>query len=93
MHPYVDIETGLYKTSLHNIAAYSHTESCAEVLLSIAPYFIGENFNPADVTTLTDGGIYTVWCDDFTVWYNGPTIALDNYYSEAGVTYTSKKYE
>ena len=93
VHPYVDIETGLYKTALHNVVSYSHTESCAEVLLSIAPYFIGENFNPADVTTLTDGGIYTVWCDDFTVWYNGPTIALDNYYSEAGVTYTSKKYE
>ena len=77
MHPYVDIETGLYKTSLHNVVSYSHTESCAEVLLSIAPYFIGEHFSPADVTTLTDGGIYTVWCEDFTVFYNGPTIALD----------------
>lgn len=93
VHPYVDIETGLYKTSLHNMVSYSHTESCAEVLLSIAPYFIGEHFSPADVTTLTDGGIYTVWCEDFTVFYNGSTIALDKYYSEGGITYTSKKYE
>lgn len=93
VHPYVDIETGLYKTSLHNVVSYSHTESCAEVLLSIAPYFIGEHFSPADVTTLTDGGIYTVWCEDFTVFYNGPTIALDKYYSEGGITYTSQKYE
>lgn len=66
--PYIDIESGLCKASLHNLVGYSYGENCAEVLVSLMPLYIGDRFDAGALQQLAGEGIYGIYCQDAVIY-------------------------
>ena len=62
--PYVDIASGLCRASAHNLVGYSYGESCAEVLVSLMPVYIGDDLDTGALRRLAEEGIYSIYCQD-----------------------------
>ncbi len=74
---YVDIADGLCRSSLDNLVSYSQEKSCAEVLLSMIPVYITDEFREEEANALTAEGIYSVWFRDGELCANDSKIMLE----------------
>ena len=82
--PYADPVDGMYKASVASLLGYSYEEGCADVLLKMLPAFAAEDFQvPQD--------IYSVWCQDRTVYYNDGAITITQLLDKDGIRYTAQK--
>ena len=86
--PFADLSDGLCRTSLPQLTCWSKSSGCAEIALQMAPLYVGSDFSPAGIEDLAGGGIWSVWCRDRVIHYNGPDIAITQLYDANGVTYT-----
>ncbi len=73
---YVDTADGLCKSSLDNLVSYSQEKGCAEVLLSMIPVYITDEFREEEVNDLVADGIYSVWFRDGELCANDSGIEL-----------------
>lgn len=67
--PYVDVESGLCKASLHNLVGYSYEESCARVLLALTPVYIADSFDAGALEQLAGEGIYGIYCQSAVIYH------------------------
>lgn len=74
---YVDIADGLCRSSLDNLVSYSQEKGCAEVLLSMIPAYITDEFHEEEVDALTAEEIYSVWFQDGELCANDSKIMLE----------------
>ena len=73
---FLDPADGMSKSATDNLFAYSHTLSCAEILLQTAPVFIAEELDLAALQNLTNQGIYAIWGEGTDVCYNEAEVNL-----------------
>ncbi len=85
--PYPDIEDGLYKTATDSLISYSETQSCAEILLAVMPNFIRADWDGNAQNALTDDGIWSVWFEGSTLFYNESEASINELYSDEKVQY------
>ncbi len=78
--PFVDLSDGLSRTSLPQLTCWSKTAGCAEIALGMAPLYVGSDFSPAGVEELADSGIWSVWCRDRVLHFNGPEGTITHLY-------------
>ena len=81
--PYADLTDGMYKASVASLLGYSYEEGCADVLLKMLPSFAAESFRVPQ-------GIYSVWCQDQTVYYNDSAITISQLLDKDGIRYTAQ---
>ncbi len=74
---YIDMADGYSKSSVDNLVSYAKDGSCAEILLQVIPVFITDDFHVDRLTTLTQSGIYSIYCEDRTIFYNDIDLHLD----------------
>ena len=80
IHLFADPADGMYRTSTENLVSYSYNSGCADVALKMLPSFIGSQFSvPEDV--------FSVWCQDETIFYNDESIRVTNLLKGENVTY------
>lgn len=83
LFPYADPADGMYKASVASLLGYSYEEGCADVLLKMIPSFAAEDFQVPQ-------GIYSVWCQDRTVYYNDSAITITQLLDKDGIRYTAQ---
>lgn len=80
---YLDSADGLNKCAIDSLVSYSAERGCAEILLGMIPTYIAEEFAPEGLAALAEDGVYSVWCEDSTLFCNDPAaqleILLDSY--------------
>ncbi len=87
---YLSMEDGLCKSSIDSLVCYSREMSCAGILLQMAPLYITEEFSPEGALELRDKGIYSIYCDGFTVCYDDPDVRIYDLYDKNGVSFGLK---
>lgn len=85
---YLDIADGMSKSATDNLLSYSYELGCAEILLQTAPLFISDVWDSGSVNALTDGGIYSIWCDEEKLVCNDANAALKPMKDNGGDQYT-----
>ena len=84
---YADPATGLYKSAIHNLVSYSHDSGCGEIALSMAEVFIADTFDEGKLERMREKEIFSIWCQDRTVYYNDKTILVSSLYSDENIAY------
>ena len=80
VHLFADPEDGIYRTSRANLVSYSYERGCVDVLLTMLPCFVGSN------DTIPDG-VFSVWCQDDTIYYNDDTVTFGSLLKGEGFAY------
>lgn len=77
--PTIALEDGLYKSAVNSLIAYSKTESCAELVLSLMPIYCSDTFDLQAIGLLSEQGTAFAWCgeDARCVYYTHETFAPD----------------
>lgn len=86
---YIDTADGYCKSAVNNLVSYSQDSSCAEVLLQVMPVYINDRFGAEMLTRLAQSEIYSIYCDDYKIFYNESALVLTDLYDENGVQYTA----
>ncbi|MBQ7337200.1 MAG: hypothetical protein IJW40_01965 [Clostridia bacterium] len=86
---YVDPADGYYRNALHGLLAYSDTNGCAEIALSVAPAFIAEQLDQTLLSQVTEQDIYALWTVDGLISNNGPDLTVNesSLHSSETITY------
>lgn len=85
---FIDPTDGMSKSSIGNMVSYSYSDSCADVLLQVAPVFIADRFDVNAVSALAAKGVNTVWGSDMVLNHTDPELTL-SLNAEAGVEYST----
>lgn len=75
-HSYLDMEDGLCRSALHDLACYSQTRSCAEIALAAADVYIARTWEIAAADTLAEAGIWIVYCQNGAVVHSQADLQL-----------------
>ncbi len=86
--PYVDTADGMCRSSHSSMTFYSESAKCAELLLNAIPIYVTAEFTPEKLDALAENGIYSIYCDSFSVIDNGTAITHEQLYSSDEVSYT-----
>jgi hypothetical protein len=86
---YIDTADGLCKSSVNNLVSYSYQAGCAEVLLRMMPVYIAEEFDKTAVAAMAGDGIYSVYFEKYTIYYNDSSLTLYDLYEKDGIRYQS----
>ena len=86
---YLDIADCKCKSAAASLCSYSTEQSCAEILLKIAPLYIADAMQETALWELGDGGIYSVYCEERMILHNDASLQLADVYASEDVTYTT----
>ena len=90
---YLDVTDGMCKSAANNLVSYSEEKGCAEILLSMIPIYITEEFDEQAVAALTEEEIYSVYCKSSVIYYNDSTMQLSDLYKNENINYTTSLME
>lgn len=74
---YLDSVDCRSKAASESLLTYSAQTGCAELLLQVTSLYTAESLDSVALAALRDGGIYSVWCQEKTVFYNDPSAKLE----------------
>lgn len=87
---YVDPTDGVCKSATDNLACYSKSASCAQIVLACAPLFLTEELDESALVSLGAEGVYTLWAEGKELRYTDSTLTLTiaegNGYTQKRVT-------
>jgi hypothetical protein len=86
----IDPQDGTNKSSVANLVSYSQETGCAEVLMEMLSVYMTDDFEEAAVMNMAQKGIYSIWCEGNTVYYNDAAMQLETVRNEDGVIYTKQ---
>ncbi len=84
---YLSMEDGLCRSSISSLVCYNRDMGCAEILMQMSPLYIADEFSDESVLELQQVGIYSIYCEDFTICYNDPDLELYDLYDKDGVVF------
>lgn len=65
------------KAASESLLAYSAQAGCGELLLQMTDLYTADSIDPQALAALREGGTYSLWCKEKTVFYNDPSLKLD----------------
>ena len=83
IHLFADPADGVYRTSIEELVSYSYEGGCADVALKMLPAFVGDIFAVPD-------GVYSVWCENGTIYYNDPSLTIGQLLKDESVEYRAE---
>lgn len=90
--PYLDADDGIPKCAVNTMISYSGEKSCAETLLGIMNVFINETVDNGRLSRLKNDGVFTIYCDEQTVFYNEEELMLTNIFDLNGIVYKTELF-
>lgn len=91
--PYLDMADGLCRNAVPYLTGYARDRGCGEILLSLLPVYIAEEFRPEALAALAAEGVQSVFCQGREVRHTDPDIDLGSFYDWEGVQYTAALLE
>lgn len=86
-HSYLDFD-GLCKSATGSLVCMSPDKSCAEIALRSAPFYICDEFDTEGLSGLSDGGVFSVYCESGKVFCNSSSVSFTDFYDDGKVSYT-----
>lgn len=80
--PYLSITNGTPKAAKSDLVCYSGSSGCAEILLSMLPLYVTDTFDPEAFNALSAKDIYTVYCEESTIYHNDPNVTFTTLYQD-----------
>jgi hypothetical protein len=68
---------GLNRTATDNLLAWSRTQSCGQMVLALAPVFIGAELDTQALADLADRGVETLWAQGKELHCSDPQALLE----------------
>ena len=87
-HAYVDADDGLCKNSLDTLISYSNDSTCAEVLLSVMPIYVNNEFVQEDLVSLSKNGVHSIWFDGTLVRHNEKAAVFKELFDDGSTKFT-----
>lgn len=87
---YLDSADGMSRSAIDSLLSYSENTGCAEILLQMIPVYIAEEFDAGGLHGLTADGIYSIWCENSSLYHNDPAVMLELQEDSSGKTYSKK---
>ena len=73
----LDPADGLSKAATGELIAYSYeAEGCAEILMQTIPVYIADEWDAEKLDVLKDNGIYSIWSEGRSLYYNDGDLNL-----------------
>ncbi len=92
--PYIDIADGKYRTALDSLISVSSESSCADIVLSVLPFFVSDTLDAAGLAALSADGIHSVYnSSDNVIYYTDVSVKPAELISYPDANYISKLYE
>ncbi len=89
---YLDPADGRSKCALPQLLGYSSQVGCAELMLSLAPVYLADQFQPETLDALHSRGVETVYPQgSHCLVYTEAGAQIEDLYDRNGVTYTAKQ--
>lgn len=86
---YIDTADGLSKTAAANLVSYAGGNTgCAEILMQMIPTYVSDTLDEMALQSMTEHQIFSIWCQDATVFYNDPDLQLLDLMNQDGLKYT-----
>lgn len=86
---YIDTADGLSKTAAANLVSYAGGNTgCAEILMQMIPAYVSDTLDEMALQSMTEHQIFSIWCQDATVFYNDPDLQLLDLMNQDGLKYT-----
>ena len=86
---YIDTADGLSKTAVANLVSYAGGNTgCAEILMQMIPTYVSDTLDEMALQSMTEHQIFSIWCQDATVFYNDPDLQLLDLMNQDGLKYT-----
>ena len=86
---YIDTADGLSKTAATNLVSYAGGNTgCAEILMQMIPTYVSDTLDEMALQSMTEHQIFSIWCQDATVFYNDPDLHLLDLMNQDGLKYT-----
>lgn len=83
----IDPADGMDKAAVDSLLSYGQDQSCAQLLLQVAPVLIADEFSAASLQAMAAEGIYSIWCEDQRICYTDEQAVL-TLQAQEGLTYT-----
>lgn len=80
VHLFADPADGIYRTAKEELISYSYDLGCADVALKMLPSYLGDSFT-------VPAGVYSVWCEEETIFYNDEAVTISNLLKDANASY------
>lgn len=90
---YIDVADGFCKSAVHNLVTYAKEYGCAEILMQVIPVYITEALETNRLSPLAQRGIYAIYGEEYTIYYNEPDLKLTDLYDQEGVRYQAAYME
>jgi len=71
----IDPSDGMNKAAVDSLLSYGN-QSCAQLLLQIAPVFVADEFSEASLQAMASNGIHSIWCEEQSVVYTDEAVVL-----------------
>ncbi len=91
-HAYIDAADGLCKNSVNELYGYSADKSCAEIMLSLLPAFISEEFDRTVLHKAAENKIHSVYFDGTEVCYNDDSAVFGGLFDNTDLRFTLKPW-
>ena len=86
---YIDTADGLSKTAAANLVSYAGGNTgCAEILMQMIPTYVSDTLDEMALRSMAEHQIFSIWCQDATVFYNDPDLQLLDLMNQDGLKYT-----
>lgn len=89
----INPKDGTNRNSVANLVSYSEQTGCAEVLMEMLAVYMADAFEESAVMRMAQKGIYSIWCEGNTVYYNDANLQLETVRNEDGVIYAKQYLE
>ena len=86
---YLDVSDAVCKSTRNDLVAHTKAYGCAETLMQLAPVYIADSFDKTAVSALADKEIYTIYSEDYVIYYNDESIRLEDLYVKEDIAYTA----
>lgn len=87
--PYVDPADGLCRNALPELTCYSGELGCGELLLSMLPVYVAEEFDAGLLDGLEYRGIESLYWEEFVLQSTDSGAVVENFYDKDGVTFSA----
>ncbi len=84
---YLDVQDGLCRSAVSDLACYSGEYSCGEILLRMIPVYIADTFQRERLSGLAGEGIFSIYSEDGRICHNDAELMLTSLYRDKDVQY------
>ena len=88
LHPYLDLETGMPRTSTHALVGMSREKGCADILMALQPVFVGSALEENSLTALQGENIHCIWYGKDTIRYTDDQLSIGKLFTDGKKFYT-----